>query len=190
MQRDNQQVQISSQQDLGDPNSFYYFTANAEGGYNYGLEVDSKIKLGTSLTIDGSLGLLQTHVEEYTFDSGSESITLGGRNQAMSPKYNFSIGINYTHRSGFFAKFDTHGKDEYYYSESHNQTLNSHLISNGSLGLKKDKWTISLWGKNISDKRYAIHGFYFGLEPPDYANKEYIQLAEPIHFGATLAYQF
>ena len=42
MIRDNQHVQISSQQDSQDPNSFYYFTANAGDGYNYGLEIDSK----------------------------------------------------------------------------------------------------------------------------------------------------
>ncbi len=190
MQRDNQQVQISSQQDPGDPNSFYYFTANAGNGSNYGLEFDSKIKIGTSFTLKGTLGLLETYIEEYTFDSGSKLLTLGGREQAMSPKYNFSIGINYNHNSGFFAKVDMYGKDLYYYSESHNQTLNSPIISNGELGFKKNKWTISFWGKNIFDQRYAVHGFYFALEPPDFINKEYIQLGDPIHFGITASYQF
>ena len=59
-----------------------------------------------------------------------------------------------------------------------------------TLGLKEDKWTISFWGKNISDQRYAVHGFYFALEPSNYENKEYIQLADPAHFGITVSYQF
>ncbi|MFM2290143.1 MAG: hypothetical protein RL684_3286, partial [Pseudomonadota bacterium] len=33
-----------------------------------------------------------------------------------------------------------------------------------------------------------LHGFYFGLEPPDYANKLYLQQGDPRQVGVTLGY--
>tara|TARA_B100002052_G_C15867849_1_gene593193 strand:- start:5 stop:2365 length:2361 start_codon:yes stop_codon:yes gene_type:complete len=190
MIRDNQHVQISSQQDVGDPNSFYYFTANAGKGYNYGLEYEQKINLTQSLALKGSLGLLKTYVDNYTFDSGTDMLTLGGREQAISPMYNFNVGIDYDHYSGLFTKLEMSGKDEYFYSESHDQKSTAYLISNGEIGIDKERWNISIWCKNIFNKRYPIRGFYFGLEPPDFTEKLYIQWSEPQHYGITLSYQF
>ena len=190
MIRDNQHVQISSQQDSEDPNSFYYFTANAGDGYNYGLEIDSKIKLTSTILLRSSLGLLNTNVDKYVFDSGMETVTLGGREQAVSPNYNFNLGIDYSQSNGLFAKFDISGKDDYFYSESHNQKSDSYLVSNAEIGLKRNAWSLSAWCKNIFNKSYPVRGFYFGLEPPNYSDKLYIQWSDPKHYGITLSYQF
>ena len=108
----------------------------------------------------------------------------------MSPAYNFNLGVDYNHQSGFFSKFDLSGKDSYYYSESHNQKSEAYLVSNAEAGLKRDKWTLSFWCKNIFDKSYQIRGFYFGLEPPNYADKLYVQWSDPRHFGITISHQF
>jgi hypothetical protein len=34
-----------------------------------------------------------------------------------------------------------------------------------------------------------MHGFYFGNEPPDFANKLYLSPGEPRHAGITLRYR-
>jgi len=33
-----------------------------------------------------------------------------------------------------------------------------------------------------------VRGFYFGLEPPDYPNKLYVQQGEPQQFGLTVTW--
>ncbi len=49
---------------------------------------------------------------------------------------------------------------------------------------------LSIWARNLTDERYAIRGFFFGNEPPDFESKEYYQLGDPRTFGLTLRYLF
>jgi len=199
MQRTDQQVQISSQQDDGNPNSFYFYTSNAATGTNIGAEFDAKAKLESGLTARFSLGLLKTFVDEYEFWEDEETMAkLGDREQAMAPLYNFSFGVNYRHSSGVFADVEFTGKDEYYFSDSHNQRSDAYQLLNLTTGYSNDKWTISLWGKNIMDIRYATRGFYFGNEPiwnsdisdHEYPDKLYLSYGDPLHYGMIVKYQF
>ena len=94
MNRNNQQVQISSQQEEGNPNSFNFYTSNATTGTNKGIEFDSKMKFINGLVLRSSCGLLKTHVDAYEFWTDDTTITiLGNRDQAMAPWYNFSLGV-------------------------------------------------------------------------------------------------
>ena len=40
-----------------------------------------------------------------------------------------------------------------------------------------------MWGRNLLDERYAIRGFYFGLEPPNYTDKLYQSYGDPRQLG-------
>ena len=199
MNRSNQQVQISSQQEEGNPNSFYFYTSNATTGTNKGLEFDSGIKLTNELILTSSLGLLNTHIETYEFWTDDTTISiLGNRDQAMAPLYNFSLGAKYEHSSGLFLDFNFTGKDSYYYSDSHDQKSNAYQLLNLTAGYSKTSWSISIWGHNILDTRYAIRGFYFGNEPiwneelqnHEYPNKLYVSYGDPRHYGLTIKYHF
>ena len=199
MNRNNQQVQISSQQEEGNPNSFYFYTSNATTGLNQGIEIDSKIKLTDDVVFRVSCGLLKTHVESYTYWINDSTTTiLGNRDQAMAPLYNFSIGANYLHSSGLFTDVEYTGKDEYYFSDSHNQKSDAYQLLNLTMGYSFNKWSISLWGKNILDTRYATRGFYFGNEPiwneeeskHEYPDKLYVSYGDPLQYGVTVKYHF
>ena len=58
------------------------------------------------------------------------------------------------------------------------------------IGYMMNRFIISLWGKNITDERFAVRGFYFGLEPPSYENKLYLSYGNPKEIGIKLSYQF
>ena len=45
MNREDQQVNISSQQEEGNPNTFYFYTANATTGYNFGMEFENAFNI-------------------------------------------------------------------------------------------------------------------------------------------------
>ena len=49
---------------------------------------------------------------------------------------------------------------------------------------------LQLWGRNLLDERYGVRGFYFGLEPPDYADKLYKSYGDPRQIGVRLTTQF
>ena len=199
MSRIDQQVQISSQQDIDNPTSFTYYTSNATSGWNRGLELDSKLFLNKNLNFYTSLGLLKTNINEFIYPiDDSTFVTLGNREQAMSPSYNLSLGINYLNDSGFFASLELTKKDSYYFSDSHDQMNDSYQIINSNIGIKKKGFSFSIWGKNIFDQRYIDRGFYFGNEPiwnaedgyHDYPEKLYLGYANPIEYGIMLKTHF
>ncbi|MFQ6677293.1 MAG: TonB-dependent receptor [Fidelibacterota bacterium] len=197
--RQNQQVSISSQQQEGDPNSFVYYTANATTGWLSGLEVDGSYQLNSTLTLSGSLGILNTHVDAFTFesDSGMTAI-LGDRAAAHAPKYSFSTAVDYGKDTGLFGRLEMTGKDKFYYSDSHDEIAEPYQLLNGYFGYNFGDWSIKIWGRNILDTRYTTRGFYFGLEPiwneelqdHEYPDRKYVSYGDPAHYGLTVDYEF
>ena len=188
--RRDQQVSVSSQQVSGDPNSFYYFTSNAGSGRLGGLEWDHDHVIASNVRLTASLGYLDTKVEEFSYQMDSTTIGIGGnRAAAMAPKLTGSFGFDWRDKSGLFARTDLTYKDNYYFSDSHNQISNSYFLINLSFGKTIDAATITFWARNIFDKRYAIRGFYFGLIPPDYPDELWLSYGDPRQIGLTFDYK-
>ena len=188
--RRDQQVSVSSQQVLGDPNSFYYFTSNAGSGRLGGLEWDHDHVITSNVRLTASLGYLDTKVGEFSYQMDSTTIGISGnRAAAMAPKLTGSFGFDWRDKSGLFARTDLTYKDNYYFSDSHNQISNSYFLINLSFGKTIDAATITFWARNIFDKRYAIRGFYFGLIPPDYPDELWLSYGDPRQIGLTFDYK-
>jgi len=189
--RSDQQVDLSSQQDPRDPNSFVFFIANAAEGRNSGIEVEHTYRPTSRIRLFGSLGYLSTHVDAYTFETASgEELTLGDRAAAHAPRYTFRIGGQYRDRTGLFGRLELSAMDEFYFSDSHNQKSDPYQLVNGNIGYGGQSWTVTVWARNLLDERYAVRGFFFGLEPPDYADKLYVTYGDPRQFGLTLTTSF
>jgi len=196
MNRTDLQVQISSQQDESNPNSFTFYTSNASNGSNSGFEIELFSKITQNLKLNYSIGLLDTKVDKFKYitglDSSGELIEQSGGNRelAMAPNFTSSLNVNYTHKSGLFLNGNITSKDEYYFSDSHDQISNPYSLLNLDIGFRKNSLTLSLWGRNITDERYAVRGFYFGLEPPNYEDKLYLSYGNPKEVGLKVSYQF
>ena len=189
--RADQQVDLSAQQNPGDPNSFFYFKANAGKGRNSGLELEGSYRLLQDLRLFGSLGYLQTHVEAYTFGIGTgQAQTLGDRAAAHAPQYSLRLGSEYRHPRGLFGRLGLSATDEFYFSDSHDQISDPYRLVDGRVGYRRGGWTVSAWGRNLFDARYAVRGFYFGLEPPEYADTLYLSYGDPRQVGLSLSADF
>ncbi len=198
-QRHDQQVSISSQQTVGEPNSFVFYTANATTGSLSGLEFDGTFILNSTFSFSGSLGILNTYVEAFTFESDSGvTINSGNREAAHAPKYSFYLALDYKKEVGLFSRVELSGKDKFYFSDSHDEISKPYQLFNGHLGYDFGKWSVKLWGRNILDVRYEVRGFYFGLEPVwneelqahEYPDRKYVSFGDPAHFGLTAEYGF
>jgi hypothetical protein len=198
-QRNNQQVSISSQQLAGDPNSFMFYTDNAASGTLNGLEFEGKYRINTQMNVSASLGIINSKVNAFYFFTDSLTNTKqGDREPAHAPKYSYSLNVNYKNKYGLFAHLNFSAKDEFYFSDSHNEISEPYQLLNGHIGYDFGNWSVRVWGKNILDVRYATRGFYFGLEPiwneehqdHEYPDKKYISYGDPAHFGMTLNYEF
>jgi outer membrane receptor protein involved in Fe transport len=99
--------------------------------------------------------------------------------------------LNYQLSDHLLLNISVDGKDEFLFSDTHQEKSEAIEIVNLSLSYTKDDWQVKLWARNLFDETYATRGFYFGNDPRDeYTAKAYYQLAEPAVFGATFDYNF
>ena len=168
--------------------SFNPFLQNASKGKNYGLELESSWQINDDVELYSSLGLLKTQFDSFINGKGEE---VGGDEQAHAPDYQFALGINYYLNEQWLLNVAIDGKDDYKFSDSHEQRSDAYQLLHASITYSEEQWDISLWGRNITDEDYHIRGFYFGNDPRDgYVDKTYYQLGEPAVFGATFNYSF
>ena len=186
MWRESQQVATSFQVDPGDPLSYVFYTDNAARGRNAGLEGSLALRVQPSLTLGGTLGLLHTEYVGYRYGDRD----LDGREQAHAPGYQYSLSAEWNAGLGWMARADLSGSDAFYFDASHDQRSEPYMLVNLRAGYAGERWSVHAWGRNVFDERYAVRGFYFGLEPPDFADELYVQRGDPRQFGVTVQWSF
>ncbi|MDC9497023.1 MULTISPECIES: TonB-dependent receptor [unclassified Pseudoalteromonas] len=179
MHRDNIQLkawQVEGQQFTG-------YVDNASSGSNYGLEVEGSYQLTEDLFLTGSAGYLNTEIDDFVTQSG---LNQDGREQAQSPKYQYAFSARYNFTNELYGMIGVEGKDDYYFSDSHNSKAPSSNLVNLSLGYEADMWAVRAWARNVFDEEVPTRGFEFGNDPLDgYATHTYVQLGEPRVAGIT-----
>jgi len=184
MRREHMQVYNSNQLNLNNPLTYVFFTANAAHGENLGIESQLHWRPLPHWQFDGSLALQRTRF--LSFDLSGEA--LQGRAQAFAPAYQLALAANWQSAQGVFARFDLSAQDRFYFSTSHDQQAAARLLCNLRVGTRRGAWSASVWARNLFDRRYAVQGFYFGDEPPDFPVKLYLQNGDPRQLGVTLSY--
>ncbi|HKS58573.1 MAG TPA: TonB-dependent receptor [Steroidobacteraceae bacterium] len=188
MKRSDMQVSTGVQLDpIGDPNSYFFYTDNASGGRNLGLESSVRWKLTSQIEVGGTLGLLRTRYSGYR----PTNEDVGARDQAYAPRYQASLNATWRHPLGWMARIDVSAVDSYYFDVPPNPTRsNSYALTNIKLGYEAGRWSVYAFGRNVFDRDYDVRGFFFGNEPPAFDNKRYVQLGEPQQFGVTARWEF
>ncbi|USD35848.1 TonB-dependent receptor [Ferrimonas sp. SCSIO 43195] len=190
MDRQDQQVEASVQEPgSGD---FVLYTSNATDSNNYGAELELNYQVTESLQLHGSVGWLETEYGDYVLQLGEDSFRdLSGRELAHAPNYQFAVGATYRHDQGWFANVNLSGKDEFYYSDSNDSVSAPYQVLDAKIGYEANSWSLYLWGRNLTDEKYGVRGFYFGNEPDqDWADKQYIRYGDPQQFGVTFNYDY
>ncbi len=196
-QRDDVQVKQSLATPVDGAFEFTDFIDNAAEGSNYGIEAELVFAASDNLSLFGSFGILETefqdfvnlsHVDRNT-DTG-EGYDMSGRQQAHAPRYQFFVGAEFQLSQPLTFRVEVEGKDEFYFSESHNQRSEAYSLLNARLEYKRDNFLVALWGKNLTDETVATRGFYFsndfGNDPRKlYAPETYTQLGAPLTFGVS-----
>ena len=185
MWRDAQQVSTSFQVDPGDPLSYIFLTDNAASGRNYGLEAQLAWQPRDFLRLAGTLGLLHTQYIDYRYGDRD----LDGREQAHAPAWQYSLTGEWFGPRGFSVRADIAGTDAFYFDTSHDQRSEARTLVNLRAGWSDSNWAVWLWGRNVFDESYAVRGFFFALEPPDFADKLYVQRGDPRQFGVTVEWR-
>jgi outer membrane receptor protein involved in Fe transport len=186
MWREEQQVATSFQLVPGDPLSYVFFTDNAARGRNYGLETSVSWQVLERVSLGATLGLL--HSEYLGYQYGDRD--LDGREQAHAPAYQYSLSAQWGGEQGWRVRADLSGTDAFYFDASHDQRSNPYTLLNLKAGYARGPWSVQAWIRNLTNEDPAVRGFYFGLEPPDYANKLYVQRGDGRLAGITVQWRW
>ena len=186
--REDQQVRTSFQLNPGDPTSFGFATLNVDQSRMTGVEAELSWAPHDDWQLYANVGFLDGAFRKVPEDRGLGSLL--DREQAHAPAYTLAAGMVYRNEMGLFARIDATSKDKFYFSASHNQQSNSFELVNARLGYESEHWLVSLWARNLFDKDYAVRGFYFGNQPPDFPDALYTRMGDPRQIGVTLERKF
>ena len=101
MKRSDMQVATGVQLDpVGDPNSYLFFTDNASGGRNLGVESSVRFRATDQWRLGAALGLLYTRYSGYR----PEGVDVSDRDQAHAPEYQASVNATWRHPQGWMAR--------------------------------------------------------------------------------------
>jgi iron complex outermembrane recepter protein len=184
MWRIDEQVSASFQLDPGDPLSYVFYTSNAAKGRNYGLEASLAWRARPSLLLGATLGLLGSEYLDYQYGDRN----LDGRQQASAPPYQYSASATFGAERGWMARADMTGCASFYFDTSNDQKSQPYTLVNLKAGYVADRWSVHAWVRNVFAADYALRGFYFQLEPPDFPYKLYIQRGDPRLAGVTVTW--
>jgi len=190
MDRDDMQVRTSYLEERVDGSTdFISYLGNAATGNNLGIELEAGWQVSSALEVYGSVGLLDTEYDGFIDADGNDK---SGDEQAHAPSYQFNLGLNYQLSDHLLVNISVDGKDEFLFSDSHQEKSESIELVNMSVSYSKDDWQVKLWARNLFNEKYATRGFYFPNDPREQYStaKAYYQLAEPGVFGATFDYAF
>jgi iron complex outermembrane recepter protein len=195
MQRDDVQVDTSIVRVREDGSAeFIDLIGNAAEGTNRGLELELDFLATEALTLFANVGLLDTEFKSFVNNRGED---MSGLEQAHAPGYQFFAGAEYRFAPAWYLRVESEGKDAYFFSNSErfvpvrsDVRSDSYALWHASLGYEADRWSIKLWGRNLTDQDYPVRGFYFGNDPRDgYTARGYFQLGEPRRYGVTFTLQ-
>ncbi|WP_428820519.1 TonB-dependent receptor [Microbulbifer sp. MCCC 1A16149] len=198
---------VQAKQSIFNPEDFSFddYLANAAGGHSTGIEAEVTFQASEALQLFATFGWLNaefedfissTHVDARDDNTGETSlVSLDGRDLAHAPNYQFFTGAEYALTANLMFRVEVEGKDDFYFSNSHNEKSTVYELVNARLTYRGDDWDISLWGRNLTDETIYTRGFYFsnqfGNNPANgYAPEAYYQLGEPRVAGVSASYTF
>lgn len=134
---------------------------NAGAAEVLGLEFETVWDATDNLTLNASLGLLDTKFVEYV-DFGGADFT--GNDLPSAPDTSFSLGFNYERPIGsglsLWAGGETSHRSHSYFTPE-NSVLTDRdpsWIVNARIGVRSDdgRWSASLWGRNLGDEEVRV----------------------------------
>ncbi len=195
--RENQQVKNSTVRDNG--LTFIDSINNAASGKNYGLEVESSWSISEAITWNASMGLIETEINGFSVNIDTDddwindtTIDKSGRDQSHAPSYTFASSLDIALTNSITTNIEIEGKDEFYFSDSHDAQSESYELMHASITYTQENWNISLIGKNLTNETVETRGFSGWVQDPMevYTPGKYVQFGEPRLISIQTRYNF
>lgn len=143
--------------------------------------------------IQGALAYIDSEFDEFLQTTRGNTTDFSGNTTALTPKTSFSALIRYDQElsdgSLIYYQVNSIWKDDQFFTNDNDDLVGqeAYWLHNASIGWKNadDNFDISLWGKNIGDEDYFVHGFNLSFRGGILNN-----IGDPMRFGITARYHF
>jgi outer membrane receptor protein involved in Fe transport len=190
-------------------NGFNFITRNIPDAVSQGAEIEFTSRPAEGLTLSGGVVYTDAFYDSTVnflaprVDLSGQDTVVAGQPFAFSPEWVVTGGIAYEAPLGnnLRALFYLDGR---WNSEYRTQTLNRHpggltdneafAIFNGRIGIgpESERWSVELWGRNITDETYYVGAFVPPLQSnPNPASQTYVVYPnEPATYGVSVRLQY
>jgi iron complex outermembrane receptor protein len=167
---------------------------NVPESRSVGFEADMRIRATNWLDILASYGVSKSVIENGTSTvsiGANETINVSGNATPLVPQDSYSLGLesrfDISDKIAFSGNVNLKGTGEMYWHEDNAAVSPRYNILNARVNFTFDKFTVGLWGSNITDTEYITEFFdqTFSNGGSDLA-----WLGQPVSFGTTLTYKF
>ncbi|WDD96938.1 TonB-dependent receptor [Thalassomonas actiniarum] len=162
------------------------FIENAANAEIFGAEMDLAWDINENLTVHSALSY--NHTELTDVKARIIEIAPTGSELPLTPKVQANIRTNYYWQQGEYEAswqlgLQYAGKSWSSVVSQERKRQNSYTIINFSLGVKKDNWSVKLYGDNLTDKRADLF-----INNQDFVTR--ITTNRPRTFGVSFSYDY
>ncbi|MGH8457460.1 MAG: TonB-dependent receptor, partial [Stenotrophobium sp.] len=176
---------------------------NAAKATTKGVEVEMQLLVTRGLRLDGNVGYLRANYDNFQVGTGPTcppqptpqpipcSNVYDGSSLPYSPQFTAAVDANYTFplfegQADALVQWTYNGERWGNFTEQTSELLRSNSLVNANLSWspKQSKYTVSVWGRNLLDKKYLS----LALDAPPIFTEGL--LGNPREFGVDLKFNF
>lgn len=167
--------------------SFAQVITNAAQSDISGIEIDWSVTPLDGLLLSAGYAYLDAEYDEFVFNA---ALDFSGNRMPRSPEHSYFVSLNYARAIGAgegFFHADWSWQDDIFFEFDEGATVGTEEDAFGLLNLEVgyefDRWRLSLWGKNVTDKTYRSSVLNFGGNTIEF-------LGQPRTYGVGARYAF
>ena len=162
-----------------------YFIINADDATSYGGELELGYDLFPGLTIDGSIGLTETELDNFTDPITGAS--LSGNEAPFVPEFDFVVGGTWQCDSGLFCRLEYRRVGDTHFTDTNMSRFRQQAydLVNAQVGYRRDNYVFSVFGTNLTDEEY-----YTNANPGISAPAGGGAVGAPMEVGAKITIEF
>lgn len=152
-----------------------------------GFEVELSAKAISGLDVFANFGYTHAryadlNIETSNEDYSKDNVQLKGNRPVFTPDWTGALGANYSHFLGEAKDqkvvFGVYGKyfGHQYFDLNNTVDQKAYGLLNANLTYETEGYSLSLWGKNLTNNTYIDYAYDFGA----------VHLGNPMTYGVTL----
>ena len=164
--------------------------SNAAEVTTKGVEIEGSISFTDSFEIDYGLGFTDATFDDFpggAIDPNTgEPLNVAGNSLPRAPDFNASITARYLYQYGSAMLNYTYRDDQFFNPDNRPNSLQEgYGLLNGSIDFTfNDRWTIAVWGRNLTDEEYR------GMRGVSFLGVPFSLFMQPRTYGADVTFRY